>query len=464
MNGCILLLAVTNLGRAFALVWMFIGLGVISILTGTMSAELSGAAVNGNIRSIYDLKPSNRICTPSPLYQADYLVNYNVGSYLAPSQTLQECFHDVKHGRADAVFYDETALQYGLSRNLELSDRFKVLPTENTIVLGSVFPKTLSARPNKFRFDEIFLNFREREKAKLATLYQKYFPKSNYNEQKQVQYNWAAIGFASIFVVLYATASIYDSYLYGDLDFIVPSHFKRHKAKDCDKNENNKIDNDKNNIDKDEGDGNKIITKKCIDSNKAIDIEMVDMKVMDSNSNDKHFNSGKHIRLNLYNNRKRRSTIVQHYHQHPGHARPVHLDSPEFVRMSNGIDYVHEMIQYQKHDLEKILSLLHVKEKNGNEQENKGNEQEEDRQGGGGEDENNVKSRSVVNLEVDKVSYKNNFDKSNLQQPQNVTIDHLSITEMDVKKKKVPDLTKKYEKNAHKISTEKESESEDDMI
>ena len=66
---------ITNLGRTFALLWMFIGLAVLSILTGTMSAELSSAAVNGNIQSIHDLKPNDIICTPSPLYATDYLAN-----------------------------------------------------------------------------------------------------------------------------------------------------------------------------------------------------------------------------------------------------------------------------------------------------------------------------------------------------------------------------------------------------
>ena len=131
---------------------MFIGLSVISILTGTISAELSSAAIRGNIQSIYDLKPSNIICTPLPLYKTDYLVQYNVGSYVAPTHTLQECFDDIKRGKADAVFYDATALRYGVSRDLELRAKFKVLPTEHTIVLGSVFPKTQAALPNKLRF------------------------------------------------------------------------------------------------------------------------------------------------------------------------------------------------------------------------------------------------------------------------------------------------------------------------
>ena len=69
---------------------MFIGLSVISILTGTISAQLSSAAIRGNIQSIYDLKPSNIICTPLPLYKTDYLVQYNVGNYVAPTHTLQD--------------------------------------------------------------------------------------------------------------------------------------------------------------------------------------------------------------------------------------------------------------------------------------------------------------------------------------------------------------------------------------
>ena len=300
---------------------MFIGLSVISILTGTISAQLSSAAIRGNIQSIYDLKPSNIICTPLPLYKTDYLVQYNVGNYVAPTHTLQECFDDIKRGKADAVFYDATALRYGVSRDLELRAKFKVLPTEHTIVLGSVFPKTQAALPNKLRFDEICLNFKERESAKFNAFYQRYFPSNDFNEQDPITYNWPAIGFAVAFLILYTLASMYDAYRHGDLDFIFPARFtkgtpsgdeKKSKEMDVDWKENKLARQDHQS----DGKG----------------IEMIGVEVMDNLPKDQHFCNKKAEQL-----------------------------SPGSDDMSN----VHHMLHCQQNNLEQILSIL--QKKNGNE-------------------------------------------------------------------------------------------------
>ena len=349
---------------------MFIGLAVLSILTGTMSAELSSAAVNGNIQSIHDLKPNDIICTPSPLYATDYLANYNVHSYLSPKHSLEECFNDLKAGVAHAVFYDETTLRYELSRNIELSNEFKVLSTENGIVLGGAFPKTLNARPNKLRFDEIFLNFKERESAKLAALYQKYFPSYNLNEQEKINYDWRVIGFATAFLGLYALASIYDSYFYGDLDSILPNFLNRRKVcNNSDEDEKYKL----NEKAKKEDDGDKDHDKDrdALDNN--IDIEMVHIcNPMVNSHGINNDAASKRLQLKRHHRRRRGSMI-----HHAGHARPIHIDSPEFVQLGKDIDNVHVLIRHQQQQLEQILSCLHPSSNNNNKKMiSKGNEEE----------------------------------------------------------------------------------------
>ncbi len=100
---------VTNLGRMFALVWMFSGVAFLGLFAGTISASVERASALRGINSMEDLDPTSKVCTPSPSYIPAFLTGSDklFESYAPLTNSLEECIEDLLAGRATGVFYDE---------------------------------------------------------------------------------------------------------------------------------------------------------------------------------------------------------------------------------------------------------------------------------------------------------------------------------------------------------------------
>jgi hypothetical protein len=100
---------VTNLGRMFALLWMFSGVAFLGLFAGTISASVERTSAMRGINSMEDLEPNMNVCTPSPSYISAFLTGPKklYAAYSPASNSLEECVEDLLAGRATGVFYDD---------------------------------------------------------------------------------------------------------------------------------------------------------------------------------------------------------------------------------------------------------------------------------------------------------------------------------------------------------------------
>jgi len=99
----------TGLGRGVALIWMFAGIVLISILTAAITSTLTVSQLGSPIRGPDDLH-GVRVVGVQGTSSVDYLDTHGV--HYQPVDSLQVALDLVAAGKADCVVYDEPLLRY----------------------------------------------------------------------------------------------------------------------------------------------------------------------------------------------------------------------------------------------------------------------------------------------------------------------------------------------------------------
>lgn len=248
---------ITNLGRMFALLWMFSGVAFLGLFAGTISASVERTSQLRGINSMDDLQPTHSVCTPSPSYIPAFLTGSDklFKAYTPPGESLEECVEDLVAGKCTGVFYDEPILKYFFVANgnrilnaphpagATMSSSYKLVRQNMkasgamTDYLAPVFPHVRAGKrignTEKIasREDEHFIALlKERmnvaqvdyiSSGEASKIMRSYFPETVGNDSKNegnVEPNWMYITPCVAFIIIYWTLAGAQKYYDGEFD------------------------------------------------------------------------------------------------------------------------------------------------------------------------------------------------------------------------------------------------------
>jgi ABC-type amino acid transport substrate-binding protein len=104
----------TTGGRAVAVVWMFLGVFIISAFTATIASLMTAERLGGQVRGVEDL-PRVRVATVNASTGEAYLQSLRIGQVAFP--TVEEALDALATGGFDAVVHDAPILSYLVGRD-----------------------------------------------------------------------------------------------------------------------------------------------------------------------------------------------------------------------------------------------------------------------------------------------------------------------------------------------------------
>jgi polar amino acid transport system substrate-binding protein len=147
-----------GLARIIDLMWHFVGIVAVSILTAIVTSALTAQAIGGSIRSEKDLvgKYVAAVATDAPRKYVE-----KIGANVIPVKTLAEGIKLLREGKADALVHDGPRLVY-LANQINKKEHKKVLAVPpfqfNPQNYGIVFPTDSNIRES---VDRTLLKLRE---------------------------------------------------------------------------------------------------------------------------------------------------------------------------------------------------------------------------------------------------------------------------------------------------------------
>jgi polar amino acid transport system substrate-binding protein len=147
-----------GLARIIDLMWHFVGIIAVSILTAIVTSALTAQAIGGSIRSEKDLagKYVAAVATDAPRKYVE-----KIGANVIPVKTLAEGIKLLRSGKAEALVHDGPRLVY-LANQLNKKEHKKVLAVApfkfNPQNYGIVFPSKSEFKEN---IDRVLLRLRE---------------------------------------------------------------------------------------------------------------------------------------------------------------------------------------------------------------------------------------------------------------------------------------------------------------
>lgn len=96
-------------GRAVAIVWMFVGIFLIAQLTATITTRLTLQELRGQINGLSDL-PGKRVLTVAGTTAEQFLTTRGIAH--STVRQIDEAYAALHENRADAIVYDASVLNY----------------------------------------------------------------------------------------------------------------------------------------------------------------------------------------------------------------------------------------------------------------------------------------------------------------------------------------------------------------
>ena len=225
---------ITNIGRLFALVWMFTGVAFLGLFAGTIAGSVEKAARDLSINNIRDLLAADNVCTPSTMYADRYLASYKKFQYyVSEDETLTRCLKDLLNGTATAVFYEAPVLKNLFVANPNLVDLgYKVVEGQKQEFLGPVFPYEAanvaqeSSESGKTNFTlKHTLNYALLEymdTTEFRDEVERYFPETTEQSvQTEDNIDWLYVGPVCSYIIIYWLCCGVDKYRDGEFNSLI---------------------------------------------------------------------------------------------------------------------------------------------------------------------------------------------------------------------------------------------------
>ncbi len=129
-------------GRAFALLWIFVGYVLLAIFTATITTTATVNELHGALHGPADL-PGMRVATVRGSTSADYL--RRIRADVTEVGSIDDAVELLRSGRTDAIVYDAPVLQF-IAEHSEKSLTKVIGPVFNTQSYGIVLPPDSSLR------------------------------------------------------------------------------------------------------------------------------------------------------------------------------------------------------------------------------------------------------------------------------------------------------------------------------
>ncbi len=116
----------SNIGKAFAIIWMFTAVIIISSFTASIASTLTITGLQTDIKNAEDIRLAKRISVVGATNGESYLLKENIPineTYASPIHALRE----LAKKQNDVLIFDHTIIQYYINR-ISIGEKVKLLP------------------------------------------------------------------------------------------------------------------------------------------------------------------------------------------------------------------------------------------------------------------------------------------------------------------------------------------------